>query len=120
MYFVTDRHYGPKSTFTINTFDILIGTLLVNGKPCLNDRWSKSETIGKVRCSNKMITIMGILLLLDHISNNIYDYYFFLALNGLMGHINTIVQCVTLFIQYVLEGANVYHHPGRKCYYIIN
>ena len=31
-----------------------------------------------------------------------------------MGHIHTIVQFVTLFIQYVSEGANVFHHPGGK------
>ena len=32
-----------------------------------------------------------------------------------MGHIHTVVRFVTIFIQYVSEGANVFRHPGRKC-----
>ena len=32
-----------------------------------------------------------------------------------MGYIDTIVQFVTLFIQYELEDANLLRHPGHKC-----
>ena len=34
VYLVTYCHYETKSTITVNTFDILAGTLLVAGKPC--------------------------------------------------------------------------------------
>ena len=34
VYLVTHCHYETKSTITVNTFDILAGTLLVTGKPC--------------------------------------------------------------------------------------
>ena len=34
VYLVTHCHYETKSTITVNTFDILAGTLLVAGKPC--------------------------------------------------------------------------------------
>ena len=33
-YLVTHCHYETQSTITVNTFDILAGTLLVAGKPC--------------------------------------------------------------------------------------
>ena len=35
LYLVTHCHYETKSTITVNPFDILVGTLLVAGKPCL-------------------------------------------------------------------------------------
>ena len=34
VYLVTHCQYEKKSTTTVNTFDILAGTLLVAGKPC--------------------------------------------------------------------------------------
>ena len=34
VYLVTHYHYETKSTITVNTFDILAGTLLVAGKLC--------------------------------------------------------------------------------------
>ena len=34
VYLVTHCHYETKSTITVNTFDILAGTLLVAEKPC--------------------------------------------------------------------------------------
>ena len=34
VYLVTHCHYETKSTITVHTFDILVGTLLVAGKPC--------------------------------------------------------------------------------------
>ena len=36
-----------------------------------------------------------------------------------MGHIQTIVQCVTLFIQYASKGANVFRHPVQVAWYIL-
>ena len=34
VYLATHFYYETKSTITVNTFDILAGTLLVPGKPC--------------------------------------------------------------------------------------
>ena len=34
VYLVTRCDYETKSTITVNTFDILAGTMLVAGKPC--------------------------------------------------------------------------------------
>ena len=55
------------------------------------------------------------LLLFDHISNHTYDYYFFLALNGLDGPYAHNCSFCNIIIQYVSEAANVFRHPGRKC-----
>ena len=38
VYLVNHCHYETKSIITVNTFDILAGTLLVAGKPCKSDR----------------------------------------------------------------------------------
>ena len=53
VYLVTHCYYETKSTITVNTFDILAGTLLVAGKPCTKWPLVKNETIGKGRCTNK-------------------------------------------------------------------
>ena len=46
VYLVTHCHYETKSTITVNTFDILTGTLV-------KMTVSQNETIGKGWCTNK-------------------------------------------------------------------
>ena len=90
-----------------------MGTLLVT---LLEDllKWplvKKTNRLEKCGVTKKMMT-MKMLLLFDHsIKSHIRLLFFRFKETLLMGDMHIIVQFVTLFIQYVSEGANLFRHP---------